>query len=184
MGNDQICTTPNGFNHAMCVFSKTSISTRICGIPTLDDSGLWLEITVPAHRLSFGVVHLPTKPPKMKAHLDALIQIGSLRAADPFLFVGDFNTGIGPADGPLKNFGDVDRFAALQGKGFTDAWRHFHADRTEYTYTWPRSGKSYRIDHALASPSLLSRIRDCRYSHDERESKTSDHSALLVEIED
>jgi hypothetical protein len=56
--------------------------------------------------------------------------------------------------------------------------------RREYTYTFPRTGQAYRIDHALASPSLLPRIRDCRYSHRERDDGVSDHSLLLVEIED
>jgi hypothetical protein len=88
----------------------------------------------------------------MKAFLSALVQVASLKASDPFLFVGDFNTGIGPADGPLKNFGDVDRFVALQGTGFNDAWRHFTATKLNI--------------------------------HDERETRTSDHSASLVEIED
>jgi exonuclease III len=120
----------------------------------------------------------------MKDFLSALVQVGSSRTGDQFLFVGDFNTGIGPADGPLKNFGDVDRFIALQATGFTDAWRHIHGDMNDYTYQWPRSGESYRIDHALASSRLLPRIRDCRYSHAERISGVSDHSVVLMEIHD
>jgi len=181
--DDEICTTQNGFDYAVCVLSKTPISTLPSGISTLDDSGLWLEVTVPAHRFSFGVVHVPTKSQsKMKAFLTALVQVASLNADQPFIFVGDFNTGIGPADGPLNNFGDVDRFVALQRTGFTDAWRHVHGNKLEPT--WCRDGKSYRIDHALASSGLLPRIRDCRYSHMERDSGASDHSALLIEIGD
>jgi exonuclease III len=45
-------------------------------------------------------------------------------------------------------------------------------------------GESFRIDHALASPGLLPGIRDCRYSHDERDDGVSDHSSLLVDVED
>jgi exonuclease III len=181
----RICTKRNGRDYAVCVLSKTPISSRHSGIPALDDSGLWLEIAVPAHRFRLGVVHVPTKTQnKMKEFLSALVEVGSRYSNRSFLFAGDFNTGIGPADGPLKNFGDGDRFVALQENGFTDMWRHFHSDLIEFTYTWPRSGKSYRIDHALASRRLLPRIRDCRYSHLERDSRASDHSALLVEIED
>jgi exonuclease III len=117
----------------------------------------------------------------MKAFLSALVEVAKSKADDPFLFGGDFNTGIGPADGPLKNFGDVDRFTALQTVGFTDVWRHVHRDRIEHT--WCRTEKSYRIDHALVSASLLARVRDCRYSHQERIDGVSDHSVLLVEIE-
>jgi exonuclease III len=178
----QICTKRNGFDYALCVLSKTPISTSPSGIPTLDDSGLWLEISVPAHRFNFGVVHVPTKTRAvMKAYLSALGQIVSQRIKEPFLLVGDFNTGIGPADGPLENFGDVDRFVALQDAGFTDLWRQFHGDRIEHT--WCRVGTAYRIDHALASPGILPRIRSCRYSHRERIDGISDHSIVIVEIE-
>jgi len=62
----QTCTQRNGFDYAICVLSKTPISTRQSGIPTLDESGPWMEITVPAHGFRFGVVHAPTKPPTMK----------------------------------------------------------------------------------------------------------------------
>ena len=181
----QICTKRNGFDYAVCVLAKTPITTRPSGIPTLDDSGLWLEVAVPAYGFSFGVVHAPVGPrTRMKAYLDAVVQVASSRTGDPFLFVGDFNTGVGPGDGPINNYGDVDRFTAIQGAGFTDAWRHMHGDLVEHTYTFPRTGKRYRIDHALASPALLSRIHCCRYSHDERLDRLSDHSVLLVEIED
>jgi exonuclease III len=146
---------------------------------------LWLEVVVPAHRFSFGVVHAPVGPRiRTKAFLSALVQVAIRSVGDPFLFVGDFNTGIGPADGPMNNYGDVDRFMAIQETGFSDIWRHINADLIEHTYTNLQTGKRYRIDHALASLRLLPRIRDCRYSHLERDSGASDHSVLLVEIED
>jgi endonuclease/exonuclease/phosphatase family metal-dependent hydrolase len=178
----RICTKRNGFDFAVCVLSKTPIRTLPSGIPVLDDSGLWLEIVLPAHGFAFGVVHVPTKSRTvMKRFLDALVQVAARTVGDPFLLVGDFNTGIGPADGPMNNFGDVDRFLALQECGFSDLWRRFHGDGIEHT--WCRNEKSYRIDHALASPGLLPRVRSCGYSHQERTSGVSDHSVLLVEIE-
>jgi len=178
----RICTERKGSDYAIGIFSRTPIAAaRPSEIPILDDSGLWLEVSIPAHNFGLGVVHVPTNSrTRMKAFLSALIQVAARNAGGPFLFAGDFNTGIGPADGPMINFGDVDRFAALQDSGFTDVWRHIHGQRTEHT--WSRNGKSYRIDHALASPGLLSRIRECHYLHDERIEGTSDHSALLVEI--
>ena len=178
-----ICSVRDGFNYAVCVLAKTPIYTRPSGNLLLDQSGLFLEITVPGHGFRFGVVHVPTKPrTRMKEFLTALVQLAASNRVHPFLFVGDFNTGIGPADGPMNNFGDVDRFAALLDNGFTDAWRHVHRERVEHT--WCRNGKSYRIDHALASEILLPRIKGCCYSHEERERGVSDHSVLLVEIAD
>ena len=127
--NHHHSTTRNGQKFAICVFAKTPVATRISGIPILDDSGEGLQIDVPARGISLGVVHAPTTPrTRMKQFLDALIQVAQSPTA-PDLFIGDFNTGIGP----MRNFGDVDRFTALQSAGFTDVWRHQHGEKIEYT---------------------------------------------------
>ncbi len=172
-----------GFDYTVCVLSKTRLARRDSGIPLLEDSGLWLEVGIPDHDFTLGVVHAPTSPrARMREFLGGVVAVAEARKDDAFLFVGDFNTGAGQIDGPLKNFGDVDRFLAVQAAGFHDAWRHVHGDLVEHTYTFPRTGKSYRIDHALASRSLLGRVRGCGYSHEERTCGASDHSALWVEF--
>jgi len=48
-------------------------------------------------------------------------------------------------------------------------------------YFIPSNG--FRVDHAFATPSLVPRVNGCWYSHAERESGTSDHSMLIVEID-
>ena len=174
-------THRNGQGYAICVLAKTPFTARRSGIPFLDDSGQYLQAHLPAYRLNLGIVHAPTTPrTRMKQFLDALILVARSPTA-PDLFIGDFNTGIGPADGPMRNFGDVDRFTALQTAGFTDVWRHRHGDKIEHT--WARAAKAYRIDHALASRQFLDRIDSCHYSHDERLAKLSDHSLLTVEFD-
>jgi exonuclease III len=40
----------------------------------------------------------------------------------------------------------------------------------------------FRIDHALVTPLLGSRVSACRYSHVERENHLSDHSILLIDF--
>jgi hypothetical protein len=82
---------------------------------------------------------------------------------DPLLFVGDFNTGIGPADGPINNSGDVDPFMAIQEAGFIDTWRHIHSDLVEHTYTFPRNGKLYRIDRTCVMPKCLGSFSTLEY---------------------
>jgi len=116
----------------------------------------------------------------MSAYLGAIVQVCSENVGD--LLVGDFNTGIGSQDGPSTSFGGMDRLMALQNCGFTDEWRWFHGNRMGHT--WSRHGKAWRIDHALASPGLLPRIRSCRYSHQERIDAVSDHSIVIIEIGD
>jgi exonuclease III len=101
-----------------------------------------------------------------RAYFDALVGLAKERKNTPFVFVGDFNTGRHSIDGDLRSLGCVDPFAALQEIGFVDAWRHFNGATVEYTYF--RSGKGYRIDHALASASALAKLSGCTYSHQEQ----------------
>jgi len=72
--------------------------------------------------------------------------------------------------------------------GWIDTWRHVHGRASEYTWYSRRrgglSGNGYRLDHAFVTPTLLPFVRDCRYSHAEREAGLSDHSLLILEIED
>jgi exonuclease III len=178
------CTTPNGADYYLCVFSKLPIASIPSGSTVLEGSGLWLEVRVPSHAFRFALVHAPTKTRPIKIEfLEELVKLAPRAAQEDFLFVGDFNTGVHPDDGPLKALGGVDQFAEIAKRGFTDAWRHFHGKETEPTYVY-RKTTSYRIDHALSSAGLLPQIQSCNYSHRERVEETSDHSVLLVEIKD
>jgi hypothetical protein len=180
----RLSTKPNGRDHSMCVFSKLPISGHRSGSQILDGSGLWLELKVPSHGFSFGLVHVPTKTRSIKLEfLEEVIQLAPRIAKEDFLMAGDFNTGVHVDDGPLKTLGGVEQFLAIKGKGFTDVWRQFHGTKTEHTYVY-RETTSYRIDHAMASEGMMPRIRSCNYSHQERLAGISDHSVLFVEVAD
>jgi hypothetical protein len=49
----------------------------------MDDSGLWIEVTVPAHGFTFDVVHAPTSPrSKIKdilSRLETSLEVLALR---------------------------------------------------------------------------------------------------------
>ena len=62
-------------------------------------------------------------------------------------------------------------------------WRLHHPGVTEWTW-YSNHGNGFRIDHAFATPTLQPRIAACRYSHAEREAKISNHSLLIVEVEE
>jgi hypothetical protein len=116
----------------------------------------------------------------MRDFLSALVRAASRNVGVPF--VAGFNTGIGPADGPLNNYGDVDRFMALQETGFPDALGAHQRDLTEDTCTQP--GPGGRIGStALASREAATHSRLPLFSSGTRQ-PASDHSVLLVEIED
>jgi len=46
----------------------------------------------------------------------------------------------------------------------------------------PRTGRGFRYDHTLASPSISSRVQSVFYDHSVRNNGFSDHSALIVDL--
>jgi exodeoxyribonuclease III len=100
---------------------------------------------------------------------------------EPTLLVGDFNTGKHFLDEDKTTFTVPFYLDRMEAAGWTDAWRHFHPGGREYTW-YSTHGNGFRIDHAFASPSLLPRLSRVEYSHEERLSRASDHSVLMVDL--
>jgi exonuclease III len=113
--------------------------------------------------------------------------LAKARLPEPFLFVGDWNTGAHRLDESGKTFVCDQHFARLSALGWTDLWRHHNPGVTEYTWYSKRKGgvrlNGFRVDHAFATPSLMPRIASCRYSHKERDAGVPDHSMVIVEVE-
>ena len=107
-------------------------------------------------------------------------------AAEPLqaeaLAIGDFNTCRAYIDEP----GAIDSCAHFMDGvaeiGFCDLWRRRYPDGREFSWYSTR-GNGFRIDHAFLSPALVGRTGEIRYSHDERTSGLSDHSALLLDFD-
>ena len=97
------------------------------------------------------------------------------------LIMGDFNTGIRGVDETGESFYAEECFISLLDQGWIDSWRSRHPTKTEFSW-YSRKGSGFRIDHALASPTLDERISSARYEHSVREAGLSDHSALVVEV--
>ena len=109
--------------------------------------------------------------------------IGSL-AHRPAIVAGDWNTGSRELDiggGPVPG---MTRFAGMVAARWTDAWRSLHPDVREFSWYNRRSGNGFRIDHALLSPLLAPRLQTAAYLHGARTSRATDHSGLLVELND
>lgn len=66
--------------------------------------------------------------------------------------------------------------------GFIDLYRYCHPQKNEYSWVG-RTGDGYRYDYCFVSKSLSNRIIDCRFVHETRNNKLTDHSALVVEME-
>jgi len=105
-------------------------------------------------------------------------------AVGPAIVAGDWNTGSRELDiggGPVAG---MTRFAGMVAAGWTDTWRSLHPDGREFSWYNGRSGNGFRIDHALLSPLLAPRLRTAVYLHGARTSGATDHSGLLVELND
>ena len=98
------------------------------------------------------------------------------------LAMGDFNTCRAYVDEPGATDVTALFLDKIQDAGYRDVWRDRFPDGREYSW-YSHRGNGFRIDHAFASSRLaLSGSADIRYSHAERTSGLSDHSALIVEI--
>jgi len=187
---------PVGKDNGLCVFSRTPlIRTRQCPAPP-ENLHRWLDIDLPAHGFGFAALHIICSgtssnvgvPGESKRRFwKALLGAAETRLHEPFLFLGDFNTGAHGLDEAGKTFACTEHFTELSALGYIDMWRDHNGGPTEWTWYSKLKGgvrgNGFRIDHAFATPSLRPRITSCRYSHVEREEKISDHSIMIVEVE-
>jgi exodeoxyribonuclease-3 len=188
-------SSPVGTINGIAVFSRTPMRrARPCPAPH-EDAVRWLDIDLPEHGFGIGVLHVmaagssrnhPLNIAKVR-FWDAVLRAAEARLPEPFLFIGDWNTGAHTIDEKGKTFVCSDEFLKLSALGWTDLWRHHNPGITEWTWysTLKGSvrGNGFRLDHAFATPSLRPRVRACRYSHKEREAGISDHSMCIVEVE-
>ncbi|NKB55667.1 MAG: hypothetical protein GKS00_04955 [Alphaproteobacteria bacterium] len=115
-------------------------------------------------------------------HWDYMLRIAARYANANHLVVGDFNTGKNYVDesGTVFHYGDyLDR---MEAAGWPEAWRALHPAGRQYSW-YSHKGNGFRIDHAYLSPRLIPALRAARYRHRDRKNGTSDHSALIVELE-
>lgn len=134
------------------------------------------------------------------AWMDRLIQqmMTWKNDAMPTLIGGDFNVIPEDADcdKPANWVKDAlfqpevrERYRAMQGLGFVDAFRALYPDATgQFTY-WDyfrmafERNRGIRIDHFLLSPTLAPRLVRCEIDKGPRaEFKPSDHTPILIEI--
>lgn len=188
-------TNPAGRDNGLCVLSRTPMRrTRPCPAPT-GNVLRWLDIDLPEHGFGFALLHILCSMSKMNnggrgeaktRFWNAVLDAAVARLHEPFMFVGDFNTGAHRVDETGSTFVCAEHFGTLSSIGWTDLWRQNNAGITEWTWYSTLKGGSrgngFRLDHAFATPSLCPRITSCRYSHAEREAGISDHSVLIVEV--
>lgn len=187
---------PTGSDNGICVLSRNPLQRSVLTQAPKENVTRWLNIDLPGHGLGFAAVHVLTSVPRSSERpgvaktrfWDAILRSALDRQAEPFMFIGDFNTGRHRQDELGKTFVCAEHFGRLTASGWIDAWRHFNGPGLEATwysrFRGGSQGNPFRLDHAFVSPALLPRLRKCYYSHGEREASISDHSMIVVEIDD
>lgn len=185
-------TNPAVNQNGIAIVSRTPLRrTRISPAPP-EQLTRWLDIDLPEYGFGMGVLHIPAAaigmrdPPKTR-FWEAVLGAAESRLDEPFLFIGDWNTGAHRIDESGKTFVCAEHFAKLSASGWTDMWRHHNPGITEWTwyskFKGGVRGNGFRLDHAFATPSLRARVTSCRYSHVPREAGISDHSMMIVDID-
>ena len=102
---------------------------------------------------------------------------------DRLVLGGDYNV-IGRTHQPLHTgflpfeFGLLER---LEAHGLVDA--HERCSPGMQAYSWiGRTGDGYRYDYFHVGPVLAERIRACRYLHETREQRLTDHAAVSLTL--
>ncbi len=72
---------------------------------------------------------------------------------------------------------------ALTGElGFVDAQQHLHPGVQEHSWVG-RGGNGYRFDYMHISRTLVSTVTECRYLHEPRQTKLTDHAAVTLRLD-
>jgi exonuclease III len=129
-------------------------------------------------------VHVPCegRDSTRAAFLKGVIEVCRRRVGERFMVVGDLNLGRHYLEEEGATFANTPMLGMLATLGYVDAWRRGRAGAREYSW-YSNEGAGFRIDHALVSPSLAGLVASAWYSHEERDSGISDHSALLVALD-
>ncbi|SFN53994.1 endonuclease/exonuclease/phosphatase family protein [Dokdonella immobilis] len=104
----------------------------------------------------------------------------------PLLLIGDLNTGCNERDIESGGapFHCEDQFIELSEiRGLTDLWRAQRGDEAR-DWTWRSPKNGFRIDHAFGNSAFVDAYPNatCRIDHAPREMGLSDHSAVVVEL--
>lgn len=97
----------------------------------------------------------------------------------PSIIVGDYNTGHNFIDQKGNSFWYEAELQQLESENMVDAFRHVHKDKKDYSW-YSHQGNGFRYDHTYVEDTLCPWISGCRYLHEYREDKLSDHSPMLL----
>ena len=99
------------------------------------------------------------------------------------IFCGDFNI-LEPSHDPHYPFfekWEYDFYSRLSDFNMKDIYRYFYPTEKEYSWVG-RTNDGYRYDHFFVSKDLVPQIIECKYFHEPRLNRLSDHSAIICKL--
>lgn len=99
------------------------------------------------------------------------------------IITGDINTGKHYIDEIGSTFFHSEYIQKIEEMGLFDAWRYIHKDKTEYSW-YSSYGNGFRLDHFFLKNNLKDNVLNCEYIHKYREQKITDHSMMILELND
>jgi exonuclease III len=144
----------------------------------------WAEVWFPGKGITLAGIYFPDTAAPIAALWPRVHEAAQMRREEPYLLVGDLNSGSSLVDAEAYAFASDPWFSAMPYHGMVDLFRHKHRDRREYSWYSKRGEKrnGFRLDHAFGTLAIRRRVRNVWYSHSEREHRVSNHSSLLVAI--
>ena len=143
--------------------------------------------------LSLGMMHIPnhTTPRLKYPFMAALLKMVEAWKLGPGLLVGDSNCSHRDLDeeNPLgpRFHREHDWIVGMGQRGWTDAFRHLHGKRREYSW-YSHRNNGFRLDQAFCSPQLESAITGFQHAwglnpdQPARREGLSDHAALIIDL--
>jgi exodeoxyribonuclease III len=185
----QIDSSPEPNTNGIFIASKKEMQGMASVREFESDSQRWLEVFLPTEGVSILGVHIPDfnrdKTYRKRVFWEAVYEYAKDNQERPSVIIGDYNTGL-KIDGEGAPFQEHRFMTKLLELGWVDAWRALHPDERDFTW-WSNSRgvrNGFRLDYAFLSPRLGSQLLSADHSHHERETGYSDHSLLLIEIND
>lgn len=163
--------------------SREPITVQSCpGI--LADSGRFLHAKI--DDANFLLMHVPNRSEKKwQFHAATIDYFNGLMFEEAFAF-GDTNTGVAGVDEESRFFNaqETNWFKEIQIAGWTDVWREQNPNTREFTW-YSTAGNGFRLDQLFATEHSKQRVRFVGYDWGGigRESKLSDHAAIIAEID-
>lgn len=156
------------------------------------EPGKWVLAKVVCERpFTLGAMHIPNAISGRKyVYHDSVLDVVHRWRGGPAMLLGDTNSGRIGLDEEVSVFGPrEDRWmAALERRGWRDAFRYLHGEERAYTWYSPNGRNGFRLDEAFVNRRLLPRLIDTRYEwalrdSDPRRDALSDHAAQIVDLE-